>query len=144
MSTYHQAKEQILFILHLPPPVHGAALVGKYIQSSTIINQEFCTDFINLATSTTLTESGKGGLKKIAGLLKIELKIIHALLRRKYNLCYVTLNSSGPGFYKDLLIVALLKIFRKKLIYHFHNKGVTSSNKNRINHLLYRFAFKNS
>src|SRR4051794_27333687 len=144
MSTSQQARRNILFILHLPPPVHGASLVGKYIQSSVLINREFCTHFINLATATNLTESGKGGIKKIVGLLKIELKIIRALLGRKYDLCYVTLNSSGPAFYKDLLIVILLKVFRQKLIYHFHNKGVALNNKNKINHLLYRFTFKNS
>lgn len=144
MSTYNQAKERILFILHLPPPIHGAALVGKYIQTSATINQAFCTHFINLSTSTELTESGKGGVKKIMGLLKIQFKIVRALLKRKYNLCYVTLNTSGPGFYKDLLIVILLKLFRQKLIYHFHNKGVSSNNKSKINHLLYRFAFKNT
>jgi glycosyltransferase involved in cell wall biosynthesis len=128
----------------LPPPVHGASIVGKYIQSSTLINQQFCTHFINLATATKLTDSGNGGIKKIVGLLKIQLKIISALLHRKYDLCYVTLNSSGPAFYKELLIVTLLKVFRQKLIYHFHNKGVTRNNKNKINHLLYRFVFKNS
>jgi len=144
MSTPGPTKGRILFILHLPPPIHGASLVGKCIQSSTIINQEFYTHFINLATSTKLTESGKGGIKKILGLVKIQLEIIRALLSRKFDLCYVTLNSAGPGFYKDLLIVTLLKVFRQKLIYHFHNKGVTANNKNKINDLLYRFTFKHS
>jgi hypothetical protein len=34
-------KNKILFILHLPPPVHGAAMMGKYIQESKIINTKF-------------------------------------------------------------------------------------------------------
>jgi len=144
MSNYHKSKERILFILHLPPPIHGAALVGKYIESSTLINKEFCTRYINLATSTKLTESGKGSIKKVVGLFKIQLEIIRALLKNRFDLCYVTLNSSGPGFYKDLLVVILLKIFQKKTIYHFHNKGVALSEKSKINHFLYRFVFKDS
>ena len=32
----------VLFILHLPPPVHGAAMVGQYIRDSKLIN---CGDF---------------------------------------------------------------------------------------------------
>lgn len=29
-------KFRILFILHLPPPIHGAAMMGKYIHDSDI------------------------------------------------------------------------------------------------------------
>lgn len=31
----------ILFVLHMPPPVHGAAMVGKFIHDSSRINQLF-------------------------------------------------------------------------------------------------------
>ena len=37
-------KSRILFILRLPPPVHGAAMVGKYIHDSKLINETF--DFL--------------------------------------------------------------------------------------------------
>ena len=30
-------KPSILFILHMPPPVHGAAMMGKYIHDSKVI-----------------------------------------------------------------------------------------------------------
>lgn len=33
-------KPKILFIMHMPPPVHGAAMVGQYIHDSEIINGE--------------------------------------------------------------------------------------------------------
>ena len=32
-------KPSILFILHLPPPVHGAAMMGQYIHDSKVINE---------------------------------------------------------------------------------------------------------
>lgn len=31
-------KQKILFIMHMPPPVHGAAMVGQYIHDSKLIN----------------------------------------------------------------------------------------------------------
>lgn len=31
-------KQKILFIMHMPPPVHGAAMMGLYIHDSEIIN----------------------------------------------------------------------------------------------------------
>ena len=135
-------RPSILFILHLPPPVHGAATVGKYIQESSIINNEFNADFINLSTSTGLTETGKGGIKKITILFKIQTRVLKALFNKNYDLCYMTLTTSGPGFYKDLFVVFFLKLFNRKIIYHFHNKGIASAAKNKLNHHLYRFALK--
>ena len=43
-------KKNILFIMHYPPPVHGAAVVGEYIRKSKLINNTFSTKYINLGT----------------------------------------------------------------------------------------------
>ena len=137
-------KALTLFILHLPPPVHGAAIMGQYIQASVVINKSFDTDYINLSTSGNLNEIGKGGFLKLYTLLKLLSKITGALFSRKYDLCYMTLTAKGPGFYKDFLIVALLKLFRLKIIYHFHNKGVSSRQSNELDHLFYKFTFKDT
>lgn len=137
-------KPKILFVMHTPPPVNGAAMVGKYIKESMIINTEFEADYINLSTSKSLTEVGDKSIGKVITLFKIQLKVIYALLDKDYDLCYVTLSSVGPGFYKDLFIVSLLKIFGRKIIYHFHNKGVSSGNKSQMTDLLYRYALKNT
>ena len=32
---------KVLFIMHMPPPVHGAAMMGKYIHESRVINEAF-------------------------------------------------------------------------------------------------------
>lgn len=137
------AKPKILFILHLPPPHHGAAMVGKYIQDSKIINESFEADFIDLATNRILSQSGKGSLKKIATFAGIAKKVFAAVSKKKYDLCYMTLTAKGAGFYKDLIIVSILKMWHNKIIYHFHNKGV-SNNKSARARMLYNYAFQNT
>ena len=52
-------KNSILFILHLPPPIHGASMVGKYIQESKLINSSFDCYYINLATAGDLSDIGQ-------------------------------------------------------------------------------------
>ncbi|HRN71283.1 MAG TPA: glycosyltransferase family 4 protein [Candidatus Woesebacteria bacterium] len=47
------------------------------------------------------------------------------------------------GFRKDVLLVFLLRLFRIKIIYHIHNKGIIYEKKNWINKSLYNFVFKN-
>ncbi|MEO6329968.1 MAG: glycosyltransferase family 4 protein [Ginsengibacter sp.] len=138
-------KPRILFILHFPPPVHGSAMVGKYIRESEMINSEFDADFINPSTSTNISDDmGKWRMKKVYKLFQIQIKILKALMSKKYDLCYFTLTSNGPGFYRDLPIVFILKLFGKKIIYHFHNKGVAIAGKRKLNNFLYRYTFKNS
>lgn len=56
-------KFKVLFIMHLPPPIHGAAMVGNFIKTSSLINQEIEALYINLATNTKLEQSGRAGFK---------------------------------------------------------------------------------
>ena len=137
-------KKKILFILHFPPPVNGAALMGKYIKESKVINTNYETEFVNLTASFNLQGIGKGSFSKILTILKILKNVFSSLSKKDYDLCYMTLTAKGAGFYKDFLIVLLLKCFRKKIVYHFHNKGVENRSKRKFDNLLYRIVFKNT
>jgi glycosyltransferase involved in cell wall biosynthesis len=137
-------KKSILFILHLPPPIHGAAMVGQYIKDGPIVKETFDTDFINLAISDKLGQIGKYQIGKFYRLLRLMTEFWAMLLKKKHDLYYITLTAKGSGFYKDFTIVLILKLFRKKIIYHFHNKGVSTLQDNVYNNILYRFLFKNT
>ncbi|HSB92413.1 MAG TPA: glycosyltransferase family 4 protein [Flavitalea sp.] len=138
-------KPKILFIMHYPPPINGgASLMGKVIRESSLINEAFDAEFINLTTSTSLEKVGKGGWEKFRLSFLIAKKVSTALWKKRYNLCYMTLTATGSGFLKDLMIVCILKLFRQKIIFHFHNKGVSKASKNPVMDLLYRFTFHNS
>ena len=134
-------KPKVLFILHLPPPMHGAAMAGSYIKQSDVVNEEFDTQYIDLATNRTLNESGKGSLKKVIAFAKIVGKVLKAVSRNKYDLCYMTFTATGAAFYKDMIIVFIVKTWNKKIIYHFHNKGI-SAVKNKFTTMLYRYVFR--
>ena len=56
---------KVLFILHMPPPVHGASMGGKYIHDSKIINNAFECHYLNLALAKDLDDFGKGGIRKL-------------------------------------------------------------------------------
>ena len=137
-------RQKILCILHYPPPINGAAMVGQFIKDSEIINEQFDMDYINLTTAFNLNEIGKGGIGKFFTILKLQLKVLRALSHKKYDLCYMTLSAKVPGFYKDFLIVMILKIFRKKIVYHFHNKGIQKNSDKNWKRFLYKLTFKNT
>jgi glycosyltransferase involved in cell wall biosynthesis len=134
-------KPKILFILHLPPPVHGAALMGSYVKASSSINENFECKYINLSASKSIESIGKVGIKKSLFFFNLLLSTFKALVKKKYDVCYVTITSNGTAFYKDFLVVTILKLFRKKILLHFHNKGVEKGTQaNRINYYLYKFV----
>lgn len=57
-------KSSILFIMHMPPPVHGAAMMGECIHNSKIINTKFDCYYINPSVSNRIAEVGKLNIKK--------------------------------------------------------------------------------
>ena len=135
---------KILFLLHLPPPVHGSSVVGFSIKGSKIINKKFNCYYINLLASHNVSESGVVNFKKLLSFLCTWLKTFVLLLRIRPHICYIALTTTGTAFYRDVLLIALLKVFRIKRIYHLHNKGISLHQHKIINQLFYRFVFDNS
>lgn len=134
----------VLFLLHLPPPIHGSSMVGQYIQRSSKIQSSFSTRYVNLLASRSLSSSGKVSLSKMIDFVGIWFKLLVELLQQKTHLCYLALTVTGVAFYRDVLIVALLRLFGIKRIYHLHNKGVKRWSNNWVHRAFYRFVFKNA
>lgn len=116
---------KILFITPLPPPVHGSAMVSQYIKDSTLVNGQFDCDFVNLSTSRRMDEIGKGGAKKILRFIGSYFALFFKLLTRRYDLCYLAITCHGMGFLKDAPFVLLCRLFRRKIVIHQHNKGMS-------------------
>lgn len=136
--------KKILFILHFPPPVHGSSLVGQSIRNSKIINNTFECCYINLLVSRKLNETGKPSLLKLFRFIGLWFKTLREIIKKKPDVCYLALTATNAAFYKDLMLVVLLHIFKIKRVYHLHNKGVSNNQTNRINRLFYSYVFKNA
>lgn len=137
-------KKKILFILHLPPPVHGSSLVGSQIFNSKKINESFHARYVDLNTSNDLAEIGKMGAYKVGKYLKIISLVLTELILRKPDLVYIGITARGTAFYKDAFLVALCKLFGCRMIFHFNNKGVSTYRPTKLQKWLYEVVFKNS
>lgn len=135
-------KPKILFIMHMPPPIHGASMVGQYIYNSPIINEAFECHYLNLTLAKNLNDIGKGGIKKLVSFCKQLNRIRKEVNRIEPKLCYVTPNTKGGAFYKDFCIIILLKIAKQSIIAHYHNKGVSTRQDHIIDNILYKLFFK--
>ena len=136
-------KPRILFILHLPPPIHGAAMMGKYIQESELINSSFDCFCINLATAGSLSDIGHVSLEKLLKYLLLLRYISHVVKEIRPELVYITPNAGGKAFFKDFIVVQMMKSMGCKIIAHYHNKGVSAYQSKWIYNFLYKRFFSN-
>lgn len=136
-------KPKILFILHLPPPIHGAAMMGKYIQESELVNSSFDCFCINLATAGSLSDIGHVSLEKLLKYLLLLRYISHVVKEIRPELVYITPNAGGKAFFKDFIVVQMLKSMGCKIIAHYHNKGVSAYQSKWIYNFLYKRFFSN-
>lgn len=136
-------KKRVLFVLHMPPPVHGAAMVGKYIHDSNLINEQFECDYINLTTANSLENIGKVGISKLVSFFYLLNNIRNEVKKYRPDFVYVTPNAKGGPFYKDFVVVQMLKSLGCKVVIHYHNKGVRIRQDRWFDNLLYKKFFKN-
>lgn len=135
--------KKLLFLLHLPPPVHGSSMVGKQIHDLVLGRGDWNPTFININTSSSSAEIGRVGTRKIALYFRLIFRVLSAL-RNRPETVYFAITVSGGGLFKDLGFVVLIKLFRRRVIYHLHNKGVANRGKHWLYRLIYSWVFKNS
>jgi len=143
-------KLRVLFIMHMPPPVHGAAMVGKYIHDSKIVNETFDCRFENMMLARNLEDIGKGGVRKIFDLIAQLKRFKNAISAFKPDVVYITPNAAGGAFYKDFIVVQYIKRCLRKyvgktvpVLLHYHNKGVSTRHDKLLDNFLYKRFFKN-
>ncbi|UZD23052.1 glycosyltransferase family 4 protein [Algoriphagus halophytocola] len=132
---------KVLFLLAVPPPIHGASVMGKYIQDSKVINESYQISYINLNTSTSVEEIGGAGLRKYFRIIGLLFKVFIQLIRLRPHFTYMTPTAGGMGFYKDWPLAMLCKLFSNRFIIHCHNKGVVNFQSNALDDWLYRRFF---
>lgn len=125
MAKLKGKRPKVLFIGTLPPPVHGSAVVSQQIKDSKLIKETFRCDWVNLGISRRMDEIGKRTLAKPFRFVGAWLRTLWLLLTHRYALCYLAITCHGVGFLKDAPFVLLCKLFRKKIIIHQHNKGMS-------------------
>lgn len=140
--SYIVMKQKILFIMHMPPPVHGAAMVGQYIHDSKLINEKFEGHYINLTTAKNLQDIGKVGFRKFVDFVMLLRRIRKSLKTINPELVYVTPNACGGAFYKDYIVVQMIKRMGYQVVVHYHNKGVSTRQNRFLDNILYQRFFK--
>lgn len=135
-------KKKILFLVQVPPPLHGASILSLSLLQSEYLNSRYKIHLTAIKFARSIADIGKFNLRKIGSLFSLSYRLILDLIRNKPNIVYFTITPSGMAFIRDLPLVCILKIFRKKRIYHLHGLGIQKEyQSSRLKRRLYHWAF---
>lgn len=136
-----ERKPRILFVMHMPPPVHGAAMMGAMLHDCMVKQDWLDARFINLSASASVDEIGRRSWKKVLFIFRLLREVRHTLGAWKPDLVYVTPTSCLPALLKDALVVRAAKRSGCRILLHFHNKGVASRSGHWLDDRVYRRFF---
>lgn len=132
-----------LFFMHLSPPIHGVTVCNDMILNSSLIKSSITTRFLPIRYSNTIEGMQSNGIRKIVIMMALFFRLLYELIFHRPNIVYFTISPLGTAFLRDIIFVVILKVFRVKVIYHLHGKGINLVS-NKVIKYLYRFTFNNS
>ena len=115
--------------------------MGGQLRDSARIREAFETEYLNLSSSASLEEIGKGRWRKVTFVIRLLRQVRQILREWKPDLVYVTPTSTLPALAKDYLMVRLVRRYRCRIVLHFHNKGVAARSGRLLDDWVYRRLF---
>ena len=116
-------RKKILFIVQLPPPIHGVGMVNSQLVNSEIITGNYELDIINFQFAKSLKGIAKISLTKLLKMVAYGFQIFRKVLFGRPDLVYFTIAPNGVAFYRDAFYVFMMKILGAKIAFHLHGEG---------------------
>lgn len=131
----------ILLFIKTPPPTTGATLMNKRVLDSAMIRKNFNIRAIEISYMNNIDEMGKWKLSKIYVFLKVLYNLLHELAYHRPKFVYFQISPSGVAFLRDFIFMSFMKLFRVRILYHMHGKGIID--KSRFVKIFYKYCFNN-
>lgn len=129
-------------MVHLPPPVNGVTVMGDQVVHSQLLRDGFNLEVLPLHSAASIADVGKFRPAKFLLIVYQAWELWRYCLLRHPALVYFTLTPNGKAFYRDLLYVAIMKLFRLRRLYHLHGKGISKAVTGPLAAALYNWAFR--
>lgn len=134
-------KSRIVVLVKLPPPHTGATAMNKIALET--LQKQFEVMLLDLSYNQSVDGLGNFSISKLKQTLANYLVFIRLLKGQSIDLIYFQISPLGVAFFRDCVFVLIAKLFKVKLIYHLHGKGIKEFvSKSRLKRFVYRWAFK--
>lgn len=142
--TEELKKGGILFIVQLPPPVHGASVMNNMVYGRMSGKTGYRCQLVRLNFAKSLNDLQKFRFRKLGRSFTVLLEICWKVLTFQPSIVYFSMVPLGTTLLRDstyLLAVRILLPKSRKII-HLHRPGLYEFNKKYKLSWFYRFIFK--
>lgn len=116
--------------------------MNQRIRESDFLNNYYNITSITYSYNSDLTKTGRFALNKYIIFLKILIKTLTKVLQKRPECIYFQISCFGPSFYRDSIIILLLKLMNKKILLHIRVKGFKNNIKtNTLKYKYYKYIF---
>lgn len=139
------SKIKVLFLVQLPPPVHGASLMNHYAIENPLWDESYSVKVLPLYFGQTLENIGRISIRKVGIMFIFFFRMIYILLSFQPRIVYFTIMPTGRTFYRDALLALIIKCFGRKIIFHLHGIGIKEeSSSSYFKRQIYKIIFWNT
>jgi glycosyltransferase involved in cell wall biosynthesis len=136
--------KRVLLFIKVPPPITGVTIMNKQILDSALLKENFNIRSISISYATSINDLGKFNFKKFKTFLRIFNSLFKECFYNRPQFVYFQVSPLGISFYRDILFISLIKIFKIKIVFHLHGKGIIKKGEHSFSTKLYRYAFRNA
>lgn len=137
---------RILFIVQLPPPVHGASLMNKLVYDRANRNPSNQCYLVKLNFARSLSDLQRFKPRKLLRAIVVLFELAWKLLRYRPNIIYFSMVPLGLVLIRDSLYLAVCKLCSPgaRKIIHLHRPGLVQFYQNRrLIRQMYGIIFRN-
>ena len=118
--------KKLVIVAQIPPPYHGQSImVYQLLQLLRSSASAIKIIHLNFRFSDTAKDIGKFQLNKIFSLLLYCWKFIWIYIRHQPDMVYyVPAPAKRSALYRDWVILFILRLFKLKIIFHWHAVGI--------------------
>ena len=135
-----------LIILHLPPPIHGASMVGDFIFKNKQINKKLNNHFVKISMTDNVEGLMSFKWSKVIKSIALFARVIGLILFKRPRVIYFTPSYKGFAFYRDLILRQILIFFKYlmgfQIYFHFHTSGIPNYKNNKLHSRLLNYFLK--
>jgi glycosyltransferase involved in cell wall biosynthesis len=134
----------ILLLVKVPPPITGATLMNVQVLKSELLAESFNIRAIKISYAKSITDLGSYNAGKFLIFLQIIVRLIKECIVHRPRFVYFQVSPLGLAFYRDLIYITIIKLFRINIVFHLHGKGIGKELNSKLNRNAYKYAFHNS
>ncbi len=116
----------VLFIVQLPPPVHGASLMNRLVFDRACRNKDSKRILVKLNFARTLNDLQKFQIRKLFRAITIVFELVWKILRHHPKIIYFSMVPIGLVLIRDSVYLTICKLLAPKArkIIHLHRPGM--------------------